>query len=212
MFLLGIFLCLNRIDTKVLHSLQEGGIFMILSGDSIKKELREGRLVRCDDKTTLDLLLSHVGPNSLDVRLGDTFKVLEIPSDGVIDIHEKQRYKTIPLDSKGSFILEANGFCLATTVEYLCLPNDVCALIDGRSTTGRMGLVVETAGMINAGYHGAITLELKNLTNYPIRMYPGDCVSQIRFERLDQAASEPYRGVYYQQEGTTEPASLTQGF
>ncbi len=181
---------------------------MILSGDSIKKELKAGSLAQCNSEEELALLLSHVGPNSLDVRLGDTFKVLDVPRNGVIDIHQKQHYTTIPLDDSGSFILEANGFCLATTQEYLCLPDDVCALIDGRSTTGRMGLVVETAGMINAGYHGAITLELKNLTNYPIRMYPGDCVSQIRFEKLDQPASQPYRGAYFQQKGTTEPVSL----
>ena len=181
---------------------------MILSGDSIKRELKAGRLVACDNNVTLDMLLSRVGPNSLDVSLGDTFKVLDTPRNGVIDIHEKQCYKTVSLDKKGSFILEANGFCLATTQEYLCLLDDVCALVDGRSTTGRMGLVVETAGMINAGYHGAITLEIKNLTNYPIRMYPGDCISQIRFEKLDQVASQPYRGTYYKQKDTTEPVGL----
>ncbi len=181
---------------------------MILSGDTIKKELSEGRLVKHETNDELAILLSHVGSNSLDVSLGSSFKMLKTPKDGIIDIHEKQEYEEMPLDDKGSFILEANGFCLATTEEYLCLPDNVCALIDGRSTTGRMGLVVETAGMINAGHHGAITLEVKNLTNYPIRMYPGDRVSQIRFEKLDQAASKPYRGAYFEQKGTTEPIEL----
>ena len=192
----------------VLQVPRKGVKNMILSGDSIKRELEAGRLVQFDNGAGLEDLLQRVGPNSLDVRLGDTFKVLSTPQNGVIDIHERQSYRTIELTEGGSFILEANGFCLATTQEYLCLPDDVCALIDGRSTTGRMGLVVETAGMINAGYHGAITLEIKNLTNYPIRMYPGDCISQIRFEKLDQIASQPYRGAYYQQKDTTEPVGL----
>ena len=73
---------------------------MILSGDSIKRELKAGRLVACDNNVTLDMLLSRVGANSLDVSLGDTFKVLDTPRNGVIDIHEKQCYKTVSLDKK----------------------------------------------------------------------------------------------------------------
>ena len=177
---------------------------MILSGDSIKRELKQGRLV-CVKDGDMDALLARAGANSLDVRLGNIFKTLETPKNGVIDVHEQQHYRTFAANEQEGFILEANGFCLATTQEYLCLPDNICALIDGRSTTGRMGLVVETAGMINAGYHGTITLEIKNLTNYPIRMYPNDCISQIRFEALDMPTSQPYRGKYYEQNDTTEP-------
>lgn len=158
------------------------------------------------DSMTLEGVLASVGPNSLDVHLGQRFMRILPPKDGVIDLRKKQEYETTILENENEqFILPANGFALATTTEVLNLPADMCALVDGRSTTGRLGLVVETAGMINAGFVGTITLELKNVENYPIILRAGDSVAQIRFEQLDRPTSRAYRGVYQNQRSTTEP-------
>ena len=171
---------------------------MKLSGDTIKKLLSEGLLIRDGAE-----LLDQVGPNSIDVKLGRGFKRLRAPKSGVIDFAEQQEYEDIPEDDDGSIVLCSHGFALGTTEEYISLPPDICARIDGRSSRARLGLVVQTAGTINAGMQGNITLELTNLCDYPIRLRPGQSVAQIEFEYLDRPSSTPYEGAYQGQEGTT---------
>ena len=171
---------------------------MKLSGDTIKKMLSEGKLIRDGEE-----LVNQVGPNSIDVKLGRGFKRLRAPRSGVIDFAEQQEYEEIEEGVDGSIVLPSHSFALGTTAEYVDLPANICARIDGRSSRARLGLVVQTAGTINAGMRGNITLELTNLCDYPIRLRPGDSVAQIEFELLDQPASLPYQGAYQGQEGTT---------
>ena len=171
---------------------------MKISGDTIKKLLSEGQLIRGGAD-----LLDQVGPNSIDVKLGRGFKRLRPPRSGVIDFSQQQEYEDIPENDDGSIVLPSHSFALGTTAEYIDLPADICARIDGRSSRARLGLVVQTAGTINAGMQGNITLELTNLCDYPIRLRPGDSVARIEFEYLDKPASKPYEGAYQGQEGTT---------
>ena len=171
---------------------------MKLSGDTIKEMLSKGQLIRNGES-----LLGQVGPNSIDVKLGRGFKRLRPPRSGVIDFSEQQEYEDIPENDDGSIVLPSHGFALGTTEEYVCLPANISARIDGRSSRARLGLVVQTAGTINAGMQGNITLELTNLCDYPIRLHPGESVAQIEFEYLDAPASKPYEGAYQGQEGTT---------
>ncbi len=171
---------------------------MILSGDTIKKLLSEGLLFRNGEA-----LLGQVGTNSVDVTLGRGFKRLCAPKSGVIDFDEQQKYEDIPENEDGSIVLCSHSFALGATAEYISLPADICARIDGRSSRARLGLVVQTAGVINAGMQGNITLELTNFSDFPIRLRPGQSVAQIVFERLDVPSSTPYNGAYQGQVGTT---------
>ena len=175
-----------------------GGDVMKLSGDTIKKLLSDGLLFRDGDK-----LLNQVGANSIDVTLGRGFKRLCAPKSGVVDLDEQQNYEDIPENDDGSIVLRPQGFALGTTEEYISLPADICARIDGRSSRARVGLVVQIAGTINAGMQGNITLELFNFCDYPICLRPGLSVAQIEFEYLDKPSSTPYDGAYQGQEGTT---------
>lgn len=172
---------------------------MQLSGNTIKKLLAEGKLVRNGQN-----LISQVGSCSLDVTLAHGFKYMLVPDGGVIELDGEVKYGDIePIDDTGAVILRAHGFILGSTQEFLEVPNDIAARIDGRSTRARAGLVVQTAGVINPGMKGNITLEICNLADYPIILRPGQSVAQIEFFQLDESADEPYNGVYQGQTGTT---------
>ena len=183
---------------------------MVLSGDTIKKMIIENGLVR-DEKTMvngmkyLDYILSNVGADNLDIRIGHQLLRPKASSTGFIDLHQKPEYEQLTCDKDGSYFLQPGQFCLGTTMECIKLPNNVKAQIDGRSSIGRRGLIVQTAAHIHAGYEGTITLELKNEAPVAIRIYPGDLVGQIIFEYLDTATSTPYSGTYQGQDGTTAP-------
>ena len=193
---------------------------MVLSGDTIKDYIINGELVRCEGFThdpksdrsvkTLKYMLAEdgpVGPNGLDIRLGDTFKRIKTQSLPYLEVSMAKRYsyETIPPLDTGGIYLHSGEFCLATSEEFLMLPNDVMAMVDARSTIGRMGLIIQTATFIQAGYHGKITLELKNEAPVPILLKPYDIVGQIVFMKLDVPTSKPYSGAYQGQDTTTAP-------
>ncbi len=189
---------------------------MKLSGDTIRKLILENGLVR-DEKTTvfskekgkampyLEYVLSNVGPNNLDVRVGHQFFELKRSSTGFIDLHSKPDYEQLTCDRDGAYFIQPGQFCLATTMEYIKLPRNICATIDSRSSIGRRGLVTQTATNIQAGFEGTLTLELKNEAPVPIKIFPGDIVSQIIFEYLDTETSTPYNGAYQGQDTTRTP-------
>ena len=105
----------------------------------------------------------------------------------------------------GGIYLHPGKYCLGTSEEELELPDDVMAMVDSRSSVGRMGLVIQTATFIHAGFKGRITLELKNESEVPILLRPCNVVGQLVFMRLDKNTTTPYSGVYQGQMETTSP-------
>ena len=163
------------------------------------------------DKTILEMLAAgtlkispmereQVQPASVDIRLGNTFSVVEDSPAGVIPLDGEIRYKTITSDT---YVLLPNQFVLATTREYFDLPDDVTAFVEGRSSLGRLGLVIQNAGWVDPGFQGEITLELYNANRCAIELKAGRRVGQLVFARMDSAALNPYRGKYQGQRGAT---------
>ena len=167
---------------------------MILSDKTIKKMLDDGTLVA----SPIDE--EQIQPASLDIRLGDTFSLIEDDEKGIISLDKSIKYKTIKADS---FLLMPGQFILATTMEYFELPDDITAFVEGRSSLGRMGLFIQNAGWVDPGFHGEITLELFNANRCAIELKSGRRVGQLVFAKMDEKAQNPYRGKYQGQRGAT---------
>ena len=142
----------------------------------------------------------QIQPASIDIRLGNTFSIVEDTSTGIINLSDEIKYKTITSDS---YILLPNQFVLATTMEYFELPDDLTAFVEGRSSLGRMGLFIQNAGWVDPGFKGEITLELYNANRCAIELRAGRRVGQLVFAKMDCAALNPYRGKYQGQRGAT---------
>lgn len=163
------------------------------------------------DKTTYRMLQDHslkiapleegqVQPASVDIRLGNTFRVVADSPRGIITMKEQIEYKVIESDT---YILLPNQFVLATTMEYIELPDDLTAFVEGRSSLGRMGLFIQNAGWVDPGFKGEITLELYNANRCAIELKCGRRVGQLVFAKLDDHALHPYNGKYQGQTGAT---------
>ncbi len=142
----------------------------------------------------------QIQPASVDIRLGNTFSIIEDSPTGIIALDSTIRYKTITSET---YVLLPNQFVLATTLEYFELPNDVTAFVEGRSSLGRLGLFIQNAGWVDPGFQGEITLELYNANRCAIELRAGRRVGQMVFSRMDGAAMTPYRGKYQGQRGAT---------
>lgn len=136
-----------------------------------------------------------INPASMNVRIGTTFLVPRRKLFGGVALGSKVEYRRILLREGESFKLRPGQFALATTMERIDLPSDLAAFVQGRSSIGRAGLTVQNAGFIDPGFHGHITLELKNETRNSIIIRPGYPVAQIVFEQATGVTS-PYRGKY----------------
>ena len=167
---------------------------MILSDKTIMKMLEEGTL------EISPITEQQIQPASVDVRLGDTFSVVEDSSTGIINLDEEIKYKTIQTDT---YVLLPGQFVLATTMEYFALPNNLTAFVEGRSSLGRMGLFIQNAGWVDPGFKGEITLELFNANRCAIELKAGRRVGQLVFAEMDQDALNPYNGKYQGQRGAT---------
>ncbi len=167
---------------------------MIMSDQTITKMLEEKSLI------IEPLEKAQIQPASVDIRLGDTFSVVEDSSAGIINFQEEIRYKTIRSDT---YILLPNQFVLATTMEYFDLPDDLTAFVEGRSSLGRMGLFIQNAGWVDPGFKGEITLELYNANRCAIELKAGRRVGQLVFAKMDRPALNPYNGKYQGQRGAT---------
>lgn len=167
---------------------------MIMSDQTITKMLEEESLI------IEPLEKAQIQPASVDIRLGDTFSVVEDSSAGIINFQEEIRYKTIRSDT---YILLPNQFVLATTMEYFDLPDDLTAFVEGRSSLGRMGLFIQNAGWVDPGFKGEITLELYNANRCAIELKAGRRVGQLVFAKMDRPALNPYNGKYQGQRGAT---------
>ncbi|MCH5325247.1 MAG: dCTP deaminase [Eubacterium sp.] len=167
---------------------------MILSDKTIIKMLDEGSL------TITPLEQAQIQPASVDVRLGDTFGVVEDSSKGIITLDSEISYKTIKTDT---YLLLPGQFVLATTMEYFELPDNLTAFVEGRSSLGRMGLFIQNAGWVDPGFKGEITLELFNANRCAIELKAGRRVGQLVFAEMDNNALNPYNGKYQGQTGAT---------
>lgn len=162
---------------------------MILSDRSIRDELAAGRIVLdpSDD--------SFVQPASVDVRLDKFFRVFLNHTMPVIDVKKnlEELTRLVEIDDDRPFVLHPGEFVLGSTFERVALPDDLVARIEGKSSLGRLGLLIHsTAGFIDAGWDGHITLELSNVANLPITLYPGMKIGQISFLRMTTKADVPY--------------------
>ena len=167
---------------------------MILSDRTIMQMLEEGTL------GISPINKEQIQPASVDIRLGDTFSIVEDTSSGIISLESEIRYKTIKTDT---YLLLPGQFVLATTMEYFSLPDDLTAFVEGRSSLGRMGLFIQNAGWVDPGFKGEITLELFNANRCAIELKAGRRVGQLVFAEMDKPALNPYNGKYQGQTGAT---------
>ncbi|MDP3890684.1 dCTP deaminase [Nocardioides sp.] len=186
---------------------------MLLSDRDILAEIDAGRV-------TLDPFAPEmVQPSSIDVRLDRFFRVFENHRYPHIDPAEDQPDLTREVEPIGDepFILHPGEFVLGSTYEVVGLPDDVAARLEGKSSLGRLGLLTHsTAGFIDPGFTGHVTLELANVANLPIKLWPGMKIGQLCFFRLSSAAEHPYGsakyGSRYQGQRGPTPSRSNQNF
>ena len=161
---------------------------MVLSDATISRYLAEGK-VEIDPYD--DSLLQ---PSSVDVRVDRFFRVFHNNRYPFIDVKTAQEELTELVDVEDRpFILHPGEFVLGSTLERVKLPDDLVARLDGKSSLGRLGLLIHsTAGFIDPGWDGHVTLELSNVANLPITIYPGMKIGQISFMQMTEPAATPY--------------------
>jgi dCTP deaminase len=161
----------------------------VLSDGTIRRLVAEGRVVIEPWDETM------VQPASVDLRLGPSFRVFHNHRITAIDLADPPRNLTehVEVDDDESFVIHPGEFVLGRTQEHVELPDDIVARIEGKSSLGRLGLIVHaTAGFVDPGFKGTLTLEITNLTRVPIILWPGKPIAQLSFMALDQPAERPY--------------------
>jgi dCTP deaminase len=136
-----------------------------------------------------------VQPASVDLRLGDSFRVFHNHRVTAIDLRDPPTNLTeeVVIPDGEPFAIHPGEFVLGRTLERVEIPDDVVARIEGKSSLGRLGLIVHaTAGFVDPGFSGSLTLEITNLTRVPIKLYAGLPIAQLSFMALDRAAEHPY--------------------
>ena len=177
---------------------------MILSDISIKKAIADGRIIV--DPFREDF----VQPSSIDLRVDRYFRVFENHRYSYIDPKESQEELTKLVEVQGEpFVLHPGEFVLGSTLERVVLSDDIVARLEGKSSLGRLGLLIHsTAGFVDPGWDGYLTLELSNVATLPIAIHPGMKIGQISFYDLSEPAENPYgsdavRSKYQGQRGPT---------
>lgn len=167
---------------------------MLLSDRDIRAEIDSGRVVLDPWDPTM------VQPSSVDVRLDKYFRLFDNHKYPVIDPAADQPDLTrlIDVDPNEGFVLHPGEFVLGSTLETVALPDDLAARVEGKSSLGRLGLLTHaTAGFVDPGFSGHVTLELSNVATLPIRLWPGMKVGQLCFFRLSSPAEHPYGSATY---------------
>ncbi|MGI8726092.1 MAG: dCTP deaminase [Solirubrobacterales bacterium] len=162
---------------------------MVLSDRTIREEVEAGRIVFDPYDPGL------VQPSSVDVRVDRSFRVFHNARHPFIDVRKRMDDLTELVEVEGDepFILHPGEFVLGQTLERVTLPDDLVARLEGKSSLGRLGLLIHsTAGFVDAGFEGNLTLELSNVANLPITIYHGMPIGQISFMRMDAAVERPY--------------------
>jgi dCTP deaminase len=162
---------------------------VVLSDGDIRAEIEAGRIV-------LDPYVPEaVQPSSVDLHLDNRFRVFRNSRYPYIDVREEQPELTelVEIRNDEPFILHPGEFVLGSTLERVVLPNDVVARLDGKSSLGRLGLLIHsTAGFVDPGWDGNLTLELSNVANLPITLYDGMKIGQISFQRMTSPVEIAY--------------------
>jgi dCTP deaminase len=186
---------------------------VVLSDRTIRRLLAEGRI----EIDPLDESL--IQPSSVDVRADRLFRVFHNARYPFIDVKQQMEDLTelVEVDGERAFILHPGEFVLGSTLERIRLPDDLVARLDGKSSLGRLGLLIHsTAGFIDPGWDGQVTLELSNVSNLPITIYPGMKIGQISFVQLTEPADSPYGsgaiGSKYQGQRGPVPSRYWQNF
>ena len=178
---------------------------MILSDRTIREYLDRGILSisPLDDnqiQSPQPRMGKQIQPASVDLRLGNHFLKLNENDIACIDLEQPASYVSIERDE---IILPPKSFILATTMEYIKLPDHLTAFVEGRSSIGRMGLFIQNAGWVDPGFEGEITLELYNANQLPIKLKSGRRICQLVLAQMDRPAQFPYRGKYQGQRRAT---------
>ncbi len=167
---------------------------MLLSDRDIRAEVQAGR-VRVEPYDE-----EMVQPSSIDVRLDRFFRVFENHKYSVIDpsVEQSELTREVEVGPKEFFILHPGEFVLASTYEVISLPDDLAGRLEGKSSLGRLGLLTHsTAGFIDPGFSGHITLELSNVANLPVKLFPGMKIGQLCLIKLSSPAEHPYGSALY---------------
>ena len=189
---------------------------MILSDRTLREQLAAGRIV-------IDPLdESLIQPSSIDVRISNLFRVFRNHTRGVIDVKQDQTTLTelVEIDAgdpQAAFMLHPGEFVLGSTLERVVVPDDLVARIEGKSSLGRLGLLIHsTAGFIDAGFDGHVTLELANVASLPITLDPGMKIGQVSFMMMTTTADNPYgkgaKGSKYQGQRGPTPSRYFENF
>ena len=185
---------------------------MILSDRSIREELAAGRIV-------IDPLdESAIQPSSVDLHIDRYFRVFRNNLYPFIDVKQAQEDLTELVEVDGEpFILHPGEFVLGSTLERVRLPDDIVGRLDGKSSLGRLGLLIHsTAGFIDPGWNGHVTLELSNVANLPITIYPEMKIGQLSFVQMSEPADAPYGsgglGSKYQDQKGPTPSRYYKNF
>lgn len=180
---------------------------MILSDVTIREAIAAGRIV------IEPMMDGAIQPSSVDLRIDRYFRVFRNDTTPFIDPKEPQEDLTelVEVRDPHAFILHPGEFVLASTLERVVLPDDLAARLDGKSSLGRLGLLTHaTAGFVDAGFDGHLTLELSNVANLPIALYPEMKIGQISFFQMTTPAEHPYgtstAGSKYQGQGGPTPS------
>ena len=160
---------------------------MIISDKTLKAMLQSGELI-CEPIDE-----QSIQPASIDCRLGDHFLIMDENHMHVIDMEDEIKYREVVSET---ITIPPHSFLLATTQEYVKVPDDLTAFVEGRSSIGRIGLFIQNAGWVDPGFEGRITLELYNASSLPIKLQAGKRICQLVFCKMDGKAQNPYRGKY----------------
>ncbi len=188
---------------------------MILSDRDIKKAIREGRIAVVSPEMDHE---KNIHASSMDLRLGKYFKVYEHAKFPVLDPLKMSSFQGLTslveiTNPEEPFIVHPGDFVLGVTMESVRLGDDLVARVEGRSSLGRLGIIVHsTAGFIDAGFEGTITLEITNINRVPVALYPGMRVCQLAFEEMSSPAEVPYnkkKSSKYQGQILPEESRLT---
>ncbi len=194
----------------------EGGLrsaSMVLSDRAIRRLIEAGRIgIEPYDPGLMQ-------PSSLDVRVDRLFRVFRNSRYPYIDVRSEQEGLTelVEVEDSEPFILHPGEFVLGSTLERVTLPDDLVARLEGKSSLGRLGLLIHsTAGFIDPGFDGHVTLELSNVANLPITIYPEMKIGQLSFVQMSEPAETPYGsgtlGSKYQGQRGPTPSRYWQNF
>jgi dCTP deaminase len=167
---------------------------VLLSDRDIRAEITAGRVAVEPFEETM------IQPSSVDVRLDKFFRVFENHQYSVIDpsIEQSELTREVVSEDGEAFILHPGEFVLASTYEIITLPDDIAGRLEGKSSLGRLGLLTHsTAGFIDPGFSGHITLELSNVANLPVKLFPGMKIGQLCLIKLSSPAEHPYGSAIY---------------